>query len=43
MIVYESTKVCFVYCEDKALTEYLKQRIQDNNEMNYRELRVAEE
>lgn len=43
MIVYESTKGCYVYYEDKALAEYLKQRIQDSNEMNYRELRVAEE
>ena len=36
-------KGCYVYCEDKALAEYIKQRIQDSNEMNYRELRVAED
>ena len=36
-------KGCYVYCEDKALAEYLKQRIQESNEMNYRELRVAED
>ncbi len=36
-------KGCYVYCEDKALAEYLKERIKKSNEMNYRELRVAEE